>query len=86
MNPRMGRPVLNKHGVNKTQWARWSNHARGVFNRMYDALRPSNQPLWHHPKAAMLSHTHWRTLRHNVAWEAACAADHTSHIAKLKAK
>ncbi len=79
-NPNMGRPVTNKHKVPKKQWDKWSNHARKVFNQMFHKMRPTNQFAFMHPDAPPLLKEHWRTVRWNVAWEAACAVDGMSHV------
>ena len=71
----IGRPVVNKHKVPKSQWDKWSNHARKVFNTMYHSMRPTMQFAFLHPEAAPLAKKHWETTRWNAAWEAACATD-----------
>jgi hypothetical protein len=50
MTKNMGRPVANKYKVPKRAWGRWSNHAKGVFNRVFHTMR--NQDLLIHPKSA----------------------------------
>lgn len=79
----MGRPVSNKHKVPVRQWRKWSNHARRVFNAMYYAMRPTRQFVFIHPKATPVTREQWQTTRWNAAWEAACAADGTSHAVKV---
>jgi hypothetical protein len=73
MTKNMGRPVANKYKVPKRAWGRWSNHAKGVFNRVFHTMR--NQDLLIHPKSAPMKRKHWDTVRFNAAWHAACAAD-----------
>ncbi len=68
----MGRPVANKFKVPKKQWDKWSNQARSVFNKLYDAMRPTMQWVFSHPEMLPLPKEHWGTLRWNAAWEAAC--------------
>jgi hypothetical protein len=75
VNPNLGKPVSNKHKVPKHHWAKWSNHARRVFNRMMHSLRPSMQFAFLHPDATAASRAHWATTRWNAAWMAASAAD-----------
>lgn len=79
----MGRPVSNKYKVQVRQWRKWSNHAKGVFNAVYHSMR--NQDLFLHPKAAPMKAAHWSTTRWNAAWQAACAADGTNHVAAMRA-
>lgn len=69
----MGRPVSNKYGVPKKQWSKWSNTAKRMFNRMFYEMR--HQWVYLHPDAPVLSREHWKTVRWNVAWIAANAAD-----------
>jgi hypothetical protein len=82
-NPNMGRPVTNKFKVPVKQWAKWSNHARKVFNRVYHSMRPTMQFAFIHPKTPVIPRDQWDTVRWNAAWEAACAADGTSHVADM---
>lgn len=79
----IGRPVVNKHSVPKAQWDQWSNEARRVFNALYYSMRPSMQFAFLHPDAPATSKTYWETTRWNAAWEAACAVDRDSHVAKI---
>lgn len=79
----LGRPAVNKHKVPKKQWDAWSNDARRVFNALHYAMRPMNQFAFIHPDAAPMSKKHWETTRWNAAWEAACAVDRSSHVAKI---
>ena len=71
----MGRPATNKHRVAASRWRTWSEPARRVFNTVYEEMRPENQSYYTHPQAVLMPKTHWETLRWNVAWEAADAAD-----------
>jgi hypothetical protein len=75
MTKTIGRPVVNKHKVPKKQWDAWSNHARKVFNTMYQSLRPTMQFAFIHPDAPPYAKKHWETTRWNCAWEAASVAD-----------
>lgn len=69
------RPVVNRHKAPAKMWAKWSNDARRVFNRMYQRLAPHNQWIYQHPSATIMPKAHWQTVRFNVAWEAAEAVD-----------
>lgn len=79
----MGRPVVNKHKVPKSQWDRWSNAARKVFNTMYHSMRPSMQFAFIHPEAAPLAKKHWETTRWNAAWEAAEITDGSGSLKRV---
>jgi len=59
--------------VPQKQWRRWSPNARVVFNAVYTAT--SDQDIIKHPKAPTLADDQWLTIRWNVAWLAADAAD-----------
>lgn len=82
---RKGRPVSNKHKVPKKQWDQWSNEAQRVFNAMYYAMRPSMQFAFLHMGDTPAPKEYWEITRWNAAWEAACAVDKTSHVAKIAA-
>lgn len=85
----MGRPVLNKFGVPKKQWNKWSNTAKRVFNYMYQELRPRCQWVFLHPKTAPLPREQWETTRWNVAWIAANGVDKippNTHIVPVNSK
>jgi len=82
---RKGRPVSNKHKVPKKQWGQWSNEAQRVFNAMYYAMRPSMQFAFLHTRDTPAPKEYWETTRWNASWEAACAVDKTSHVAKVAA-
>lgn len=71
ISPHMGRPVANKFKVPAKEWAKWSNAAKAVFNKLYDAMRPSMQWVFSHPGMLPLPKEHWKTIRWNAAWEAA---------------
>lgn len=84
-NPRMGRPVTNKHKVPKGQWRDWSNTARRVFNVTYESMRPSMQWAFMHPEAPLMPKQHWETVRWNAAWQAADAADGLGPLSRVVA-
>jgi hypothetical protein len=73
-NPKMGRPVTNKHKVGTRLWDKWSNTAKRVFNKTFERML-RNQSVFMHPKAPPMSKVHWRTVAWNAAVIAACAAD-----------
>lgn len=62
--------------VPKKQWSRWSELARGVFNRSYQFF-VGNQDKMLHPKAKASTKEQWKTTAWNAAWIAADACDDT---------
>ncbi len=84
MASNLGRPVKNKHKVPVRQWRKWSRLAQRVFNDMYYSMRPSMQFAFHHPQAKLLPAEHWKTVRWNAAWNAACAANGEGGLADVK--
>jgi hypothetical protein len=64
--------IQNRHRVPAKQWRRWSEHARRVFNTVFQTM--GEQDLFLHPKATPAKREHWRTTRWNAAWVAADAA------------
>lgn len=72
-NPKMGRPVSNKHKVQKRRWDSWTNMAKRIFNRTFETLR-NRQSIYMHPKAAAIPKEHWKTVAWNAAWTAADAS------------
>lgn len=65
--------VRNTHRVQKKQWAKWSERARGVFNAVYATM--ADQLLFLHPEGTQNRGEHWKTTRWNAAWVAADAVD-----------
>lgn len=81
-NPKMGRPVGNKHKVPKGFWGDWNNTARRVFNKTYERMLRS-QSVFMHPKATPMQKDHWKTVAWNAAIIAAdAAAGFTTRIVK----
>lgn len=74
-NPNLGRKVGNKYKVQEKQWAKWSNHARRVFNDVYHDMRPSMQGTLTGPFCPVLRRVDWNVLRWNASWLAADAAN-----------
>jgi hypothetical protein len=70
----MGRPVVNRHKVGITQWRKWTNHAKKVFNRTYEYVK-RQETINAHPKTTLLSRAPWHTVAWNAAWIAAEVAD-----------
>lgn len=68
----------NFYKVPKRKWRKWSDVARGTFNRTYPFVRDS-QALFTHPKAEKQKRDHWKTVAWNTAWIAADHADETLH-------
>lgn len=64
----MSEPNINK--VCKTQWKKWDEDQRYMFNTMYNTVL--KQSLVKHPDAPMLSKIHWNTVAWNTAFIAAC--------------
>lgn len=83
MNKNMGRPVANRYKVPKTEWAKWSNHARSIFNEMMESMRPSMQFAFLHPDCPPMSKVHWQTTRWNAAWTAAYSANGKGALGKV---
>ena len=67
----MGRPITNRYKVPAKIWTGWSNTERRVFNKTFEAMRPSCQLLFTHPEAMPIPRKHWATLRWNAAFTAA---------------
>lgn len=67
--------IRNKHLVQRKQWAKWSNGARAMFNRVFEEM--SDQAQFTHPKAKRVAIEHWLTTSWNAAW---IAADHFDAI------
>ena len=64
--------IDNKHNVSKRQWAKWTDHARDLFNTLYDMM--ADQGLFTHPDMKRIVSQHWDTIRWNAAWMAVSAA------------
>jgi phage tail sheath protein FI len=71
----MGRPVANKHKVQRATWRKWSEQARRTFNGLYDALPARRQWIVVSPDTPAIPQKQWQVLRWNVAWVAADAVD-----------
>jgi hypothetical protein len=83
VNQNLGQPVKNKHRVAAKKWRKWSNHAKKVFNDMYESLRPSMQQFYLHPDAPPQAKKFWAITRWNVAWEAADVANRQGPLRKV---
>lgn len=68
--------IKNENRVPKKQWDKWTENARGIFNKAYDFLY-YNQPLTTHPKTKKIPSNQWKTIAWNAAWIAADACDDT---------
>lgn len=66
--------VENTHRVAKSQWRKWGEHARRVFNGVYEQMR-ADVSLYMHPDADVPLPSHWNTTSWNAAWIAADAVD-----------
>ena len=64
--------MRNTYKVSKRQWAKWNENARNVFNTVYQTIG-SNQYLYMHEDASVMSSTHWHVVAWNAAFIAACA-------------
>lgn len=64
----------NRHRVGRSQWSKWSEHARSVFNAVYGFML-HNPDLMRHPKQSALPRKFWQTTAWNAAWIAADAVD-----------
>jgi len=65
--------TANTHRVPVKAWRKWTEHARSVFNDIYETYR-DNQRLLTHPKADPVPPKHWKTIAWNMSWLAADAA------------
>ena len=70
----MATNVPNRNKVPLKQWKRWSEHARGVFNSLYETMM-GDSSIFLHPKAPTPRPFHWKTTCWNASWIAADAAD-----------
>lgn len=65
--------VTNSVRVPVSQWRKWNESERAVFNSVYYQMA-HNQNLFLHPKAKLAVDEHWETTVYNAAWTAADAA------------
>lgn len=75
-------PVLNKYKVPKTQWRKWNQVQRQLFNDTY-SFSLCNQSVLSHPKMDVIDNTQWNTLCWNFAW---IAADNLKNQKLVKVK
>lgn len=68
--------MRNRYKVTQRKWRRWSDVARGVFNRTYSTMK-ENPSLFRHPKDPVRSNSWGRTTAWNAAWIAADNVDET---------
>lgn len=62
--------IKNVNKVSNSQWKKWSNESRDMFNALFDFM-VNNQDLMLHPKTTLVSDEQWRTTAWNAAWIAA---------------
>ena len=62
--------MRNKYKVPKSQWNKWDDVCKHVFNTTY-GFSMTNQRLMHHPHQPSLVRKHWQTVAWNHAWIAA---------------
>lgn len=65
-----------------SQWRKWNQVQRQLFNDTYSYIR-NNQPLFMHPKGRKLNEDHWNTVAWNAAW---IAADNLNNQKLVKVK
>lgn len=76
--------IPNSYQVPKSQWKKWDEQARYVFNEVYCSMA-YNQKFFLHPKATSASDKHWITTAWNAAWTAADATQGVNAVAVRKA-
>lgn len=60
----------NRHRVPASQWRKWTQAERTLFNNLYESVL--DQRVYNgHPKSTLLTHECWKTIAWNVAWQAA---------------
>jgi hypothetical protein len=64
----------NSYKVPRSQWAKWSELARRVFNEVYGSMA-YNQKIFLPPKAKTVADEQWVITSYNAAWTAAHAVD-----------
>lgn len=64
--------IPNTYKVPKTQWRKWNQTARFVFNELFSAMK-GNQWALTSPQQDKLTPKMWRTVAWNAAWLAADA-------------
>lgn len=62
--------MKNLYKVQKKQWNKWDEKARGVFNSLYEVMT-KNQGTFIHPKDMQRPSDHWKTVCWNASWMAA---------------
>lgn len=70
--------MRNVYRVHKNKWRKWSDVARGTFNKTY-AVMKDNQGLFRHPQDPSRSKRFFDTTAWNAAW---IAADHVDETLK----
>ena len=64
-------PNINK--VPKKMWSQWDNTSRYIFNQTFHSA--SDQRVIKHPLTNTIPEDEWKTIRWNIAWLAADAAN-----------
>ncbi len=82
-NTNMGRPVGNKHKVPKKQWVKWSNHAKKIFNELYESMVGRGQWKFLHVKQPAIPKNWWQVTAWNASWTAASIADGEGRLGKI---
>lgn len=62
----------NSYAVPLSQWRKWTDEERRVFNDVF-SFSVANQRLMVHPSASDVAPDHWKTVAWNHAWFAADA-------------
>lgn len=65
--------VENVNKVPKKMWSKWDNTSRYIFNQTFHSA--SDQRVIKHPLTNTMPEDEWKTIRWNIAWLAADAAN-----------
>ena len=66
----------NKYKVAKSQWKKWPNLSKAVFNEVYSEMC-YNEKFFLHTEASVPPTPHWKVTAWNSAWIAAQAVKDT---------
>lgn len=62
--------AVNKYKVGKSQWKKWDNSEKTLFNLLYE-VSLKNQWMFKHPLQEEMQKSLWQTIAWNHAWMAA---------------
>jgi hypothetical protein len=72
------RMIKNRFEVPAMQWGAWSDQAKGIFNRLYPAMK-MNPGHYQVPGVEPIDQIQWEEICWNTAW---AAADYTQRFSK----